>query len=170
MRLLATLLVLLSTTASAQNAAEAPTREHFAPGRSAQLYHTWHYTPAIKVGDMVIISGIPAAPGDTYETRVRAMFERAREQLEAAGASLADVVEITTFHAEATDSASFGKELERFSPIHHEYFPDHYPAWTAAGTTALLATGAPVEMRLVAVIGSGARPKADIPRPEAETP
>jgi enamine deaminase RidA (YjgF/YER057c/UK114 family) len=170
MRLFAALLVLLSTTASAGNTTEMPTREHFAPGRSAQSYHTWHYTPAIKVGEMVIISGIPAAPGDTYEARVRTMFERAREQLEAAGARLADVVEITTFHTQPTDSAGFAKELERFSPIHHEYFPDHYPAWTAVGTTALLAPGAPVEMRLVAVIGSGVRPKADIPQPEAQTP
>lgn len=30
------------------------------------------------------------------------------------------------------------------------------PAWTAVGTTALLAEGAPVEMRVVAVVGAGA--------------
>lgn len=166
MRLTNVLAVLLLAGSVAAQAADAtPSREHFAPGRSAAAYHNWHYTPAVKVGDMVILSGIPAGPGDTYEAKVRAMFERAREQLEAAGASLADVVEIVTYHAEATDSESFRAEFARFAPIHHEYFPAHYPAWTAVGTTALLAPGAPVEMRVVAMIGSGRNPKADIPRP-----
>lgn len=154
--------LLLATAALAE---VAPTREHFAPGRSARAYHEWHYTPVVKVGDMVIVSGIPAGPGETYEAQVRAMFERAKTELAAAGATLADVVEINTFHAGATDSKVFGEEFARFAPIHHEYFPRHYPAWTAVGTTALLAPGAPVEMRLVAVIGSGRNPKAEIPKP-----
>lgn len=163
--LIACLALLASASALAQSASPAHTREHFAPGRSAAAYHDWHYTPAVKVGDMVILSGIPAGPGDSYEAKVRAMFERVREQLQAAGATLADVVEIVTYHAEAKDGEGFRAELAKFAPIHHEYFPDHYPAWTAVGTTALLAPGAPVEMRVVAVIGSGRNPKADIPGP-----
>lgn len=155
--------LLLSTAALATDS--PPTREHFAPGRSARAYHEWHYTPVVKVGDMLIVSGIPAGPGETYEEQVRAMFERAKAELAAAGATLADVVEINTFHVGATDSKTFGEEFARFAPIHHEYFPRHYPAWTAVGTTALLAPGAPVEMRLVAVLGSGRKPKADIPKP-----
>ena len=44
-------------------------------------------------------------------------------------------------------------------------FPANYPAWTAVGTPALLARGAAVEMRVVAMIGSGKNPKVSIPRP-----
>ena len=44
-------------------------------------------------------------------------------------------------------------------------------AWTAVGTTALLQPGAVVELRAVAVIGSGRNPRADIapPRPPPAT-
>lgn len=151
--------------AAASDPAAAPTREHFAPPGMEASYHAWHYSPVVRVGDRVIVSGIPAAVGDTYEEKVRWMFVQLRAHLEAAGARLEDVVELTSFHAGATDGDAFRAEFARFAPIHHEFFPANYPAWTAVGTTALLAPGAPVELRAVAVVGSGARPKADIPVP-----
>lgn len=145
----------------------APTREHLAPRGLEASYHEWHYTPVVKVGDTVIVSGIPAVRGDSYEAKVRGMFEDLKRHLEAAGASLADVVELTSFHATPRDTAAFQAEFAKLAPIHHEYFPDHYPAWTAVGTTALLAPGAPVELRAMAVTGSGRAPRAEIPQPPA---
>src|SRR5690606_13104903 len=124
-----------------------PTREHFAPPGMESAYHDWHYTPVLKVGANVIVSGIPAAGTGSYEDKVRRMFVSLREQLELAGASLADVVELTSFHATPTDAKGFQQEFARFAPIHHEFFPSHYPAWSAVGTTALLAPGAVVELR-----------------------
>lgn len=147
------------------SAAEPPTREHLAPDGWEDSYHQFHYTPVVKVGDMVIVSGIPAMRGDTYEAKIRWMFEQLKAHLQSAGATLADVVELTTFHAGPKDTTAFRAEFATFAKIHHEYFPAHYPAWTAVGTTALLAEGAPVEMRVVAMIGSGKAPKADIAKP-----
>jgi enamine deaminase RidA (YjgF/YER057c/UK114 family) len=162
-RLSCLLLLLVAFHATAQ---EAPTREHFAtPGHEA-AYHDWHYTPVVKVGDMVIVSGIPAAGPGTYEEKVRRMFVALGKQLAQAGATYADVVELTTFHTGPTDPQSFQAEFARFAPIHHEFFPANYPAWSAVGTSALLAPGAVVEMRAVAMIGSGRAPKADIPKPK----
>ena len=149
--------------------ADSPSRQHLAPAGMEGSYHNVHYTPVVRVGDMVIISGIPAGRGDTYEAKVRWMFEQLKVHLETAGATLADVVELTTFHAEATGPESFGAEFARFAPIHHEYFPDNYPAWTAVGTTALLQPGAPVEMRAMAILGSGRNPHVDIPQPRTRT-
>lgn len=125
------------------------------PARSDRAYDEYHFAPAVRVGDTVIVSGIPAGPGDTYEAKVTAMFERLKRTLEAAGATLADVVEIDTFHAEVKDTPSFEAEFAKFLAVHKVYFPEGYPAWTAVGTTALLAAGAPVEMRVVAVVGAG---------------
>jgi enamine deaminase RidA (YjgF/YER057c/UK114 family) len=147
---------------------DAPSREHFAPPGLERAYHEYHYTPVVRVGDMLIVSGIPAGSGSTYEEKVRRMFESLKAHLHAAGASLADVVELTSFHAEATDPESFGREFARFAPIHHEYFADHYPAWSAVGTTALLQPGAPVELRAVAMIGSGRSPRVAIPTARAQ--
>lgn len=142
-----------------------PTRQHFAPPGREASYHDAHYSPVVKVGAMVIVSGIPATRGDTYEAKVRGMFEELEAHLASAGATMADVIELTSFHATPKDSAQFRDEFARFAPIHHAYFRDHYPAWTAVGTSALLASGAPVELRAVAMIGSGTHPAADIPKP-----
>jgi enamine deaminase RidA (YjgF/YER057c/UK114 family) len=125
------------------------------PAGEDRAYDDWHYAPAVRVGDMLYVSGIPAAKGDTYEEKVRNMFERLKRVLAAAGADLTDVVEIQTFHANARDTESFNKEFAVLSKVHHEYFPTFYPAWTAVGTTALLAPGAVLELRAVAAIGSG---------------
>ena len=162
--------LLLSLAALPAFAQEAPTREHFArPGHEA-AYHDWHYTPVVKVGQMVIVSGIPAAGPGTYEEKVRRMFVALGTDLAQAGATYADVVELTTFHTGPTDAAGFQDEFARFAPIHHEFFPSHYPAWSAVGTSALLSPGAVVELRAVAMIGSGRAPKADIPKPDAPKP
>ncbi|HEX9736921.1 MAG TPA: Rid family hydrolase [Thermoanaerobaculia bacterium] len=113
------------------------------------------YAPVLRVGETVIVSGVPAGGDGTYEEKIRGMYTRVRELLETAGATIDDVVELTTFHAEPKDSAAFRAEFERYMPIHREFFGEHRPAWTAVGTTALLSRTAPVEMRVVAVVGSG---------------
>lgn len=125
------------------------------PPNEDTAYDDWHYAPATRVGNTVYVSGIPAGPGKTYEERVEAMFRRLERTLGAAGASLADVVEIVTYHVEAKDSAEFQKEFAEFSKVHARHFTGHYPSWTAIAATALLAPGAPVEMKATAVIGSG---------------
>ena len=165
MRHVLMLALALATSPAALAAGPTPTREHFAPRGMEASYHLVHYSPVVKVGDTVTVSGIPAARGDTYEARGRSMFEALKAHLATAGATMADVVEITTFHAGPQDAAAFGAEFEKFAPIHHEYFPSHYPAWSAVAVSALLQPGAPVEMRAVAVIGSGRAPRADIPPP-----
>jgi enamine deaminase RidA (YjgF/YER057c/UK114 family) len=133
----------------------ASTKTIVIPAGTDAAYDTWHYAPAVRVGDTVYVSGIPAGPGDDYDTRIRNMFKRLKHTLEAAGASMEDVVEITSFHRQPTDTASFDAEFEHFFAIHKEYFPSGYPASTMVGTTALLAEGAPVELRAVAVVGAG---------------
>jgi enamine deaminase RidA (YjgF/YER057c/UK114 family) len=117
------------------------------------------YAPVIRTGNMVIVSGVPASGPGTYEQKIRRMYDRISSLLEAAGAGIDDIVELTSFHAEAVDSQSFREEFELYMPIHKEFFGDHAPAWTAVGTTALLSPSAPVEVRVVAIVGSGAQRK-----------
>lgn len=169
MRLSALFLLCLVGACQAQPPAKpsaktpAVTREHHAPNGWEDSYHQQHYSPVVRVGNTVIVSGIPAAVGDNYEGKVRWMFEQLRAHLATVGASMADVVELTSYHVTPKNSEQFREELKKFAPIHHEFFPDHYPAWSAVGTTALLADGAPVELRAVAMIGSGKAPKSFVP-------
>src|SRR5712691_2969159 len=76
------------------------------PGED-RAYDDWHYAPAVRVGDLVIVSGIPAGGADTYEGKVRNMFERLKRTLASAGAQLEDVVELQSFHATARDTEGF---------------------------------------------------------------
>ena len=154
-----------AATALAQSAppptTEAPTKSVIIPKGWDAAYDGWGYAPAVRVGDTVIVSGIPAAGEGDYATKVRRMYERAREVLAAAGATMDDVVELTSFHTGAKDAESFQKEFETLSKVHAEFFPTYKPAWSAVGTTALLAPGAVLEMRFVAVVGSGARVRVE---------
>lgn len=145
-----------------------PTTVVIPPG--AQIaYVKYHYAPAIRVGDTVIVSGIPAARGSTYEEKIKNMFQRAQSTLESAGASLDDVVEVTTFHRNAPDTAAFAAEFGKFIEIQQGFFTHHYPAWTAVAVTSLLTPEAPVEMRLVAVVGSGNHVVLSPCQPDANT-
>ncbi|VWC03179.1 putative endoribonuclease [Burkholderia lata] len=124
------------------------------PGFKA-WYDTYHFAPATRVGDTIWVSGqvgigADMRPGDGVQAQARIAFESLKAILVEAGASLADVVELTTFH---TDLRA---EVEAFGAVKDEYFPDRYPSWTAVGVTQLALPELCVEVRAVAVVGSGA--------------
>jgi enamine deaminase RidA (YjgF/YER057c/UK114 family) len=167
MRHLPILLPLLFAAGVAHAQTATPSREHIAPSGWEGSYHGIHYSPVVKIGDRVIVSGIPAIEGDTDEAKIRWAFEQLEAHLESAGATLADVVELTSFHV-ARDHAEFRTRVEPVLKVHREFFKDHYPAWTAVGTTALFSAGAPMEIRAEALIGSGRAPRADIAPAPAE--
>jgi enamine deaminase RidA (YjgF/YER057c/UK114 family) len=133
-----------------------PAKTVIIPAGYDRAYDDYHYSPVVRVGDTVIVSGIPAGGAGTYEEQIRRMFERLKVTLAAAGADISDVVEITTFHQNVKDTQAFDDEFDRFLKVYDGYFPNKdYPAWTAVGGITLLSPGAPVEMRAVAVVGSG---------------
>jgi enamine deaminase RidA (YjgF/YER057c/UK114 family) len=118
-------------------------------------YDNVHYAPAVRVGDTVYVSGIPVGGPGTFEEQSRRMFDRLKATLEAAGATMEDVVELESFHHAGPDTPAFQAQFQQFRAIHDEYFKDHYPAWTAIGNATLLSPNAAIELRAVAVIGSG---------------
>lgn len=146
--------------------AQAADREHLAPPGWQGSYHQLHYTPVVRIGERVIVSGIPAIEGDDDESRVRWAFQQLQAHLETAGATLADVVELQSFHV-ARDHTEFRARIEPVLKVHREFFKDHYPAWTAVATPALYSADAPMEIRAEAVIGSGARAKSSVAPPAA---
>jgi enamine deaminase RidA (YjgF/YER057c/UK114 family) len=146
---------LLAAGLSGCSAPQPPAKIAILPPGRERNYDEYHFAPAVRVGDLVIVSGIPAAVGDSYEEKIAWMFERLKATLEASGATLDDVVEITTFHRDPKDTQTFQQEFDRFLAVHRTYFRNGYPAWTAVGATALLSPSAPVEMRAVAIIGAG---------------
>jgi len=129
-------------------------RQLITPPAFQAWYDAYHFSPATRVGDMIWVSGqVGMTPdgkiGEDIQAQARIAFESLKVVLEAAGASLADVVELMTFHTD------FRGELEGFSAVKDEYFPNRYPSWTGVGVTQLALPEFRVEIRVVAVAGSG---------------
>ncbi len=111
------------------------------------------YSQAIKVGDVVYLSGqIPLVPetmtvieGD-FATQTRRVFDNLSAVAEAAGGSLQDVVKLNIY---LTDLSHFGTVNE----IMAEYFQQPYPARAAIGV-ASLPIAVPVEMDAILHLGA----------------
>ena len=107
------------------------------------------YSPAVRAGDFVFVSGqVPHDPrtrqlvGNDIESQVRQTLANVKAALEAAGATLDDVVSVTTYLANVDD---WGK----FNDIYKETFRAPYPTRTAIGATL---RGILVEISAVAYV------------------
>ncbi|MBR7974154.1 RidA family protein [Burkholderia vietnamiensis] len=127
-------------------------REAIIPAGMESVYDRIGYAPAIKVGDTVYVSGQIGRDAamqlvEGREAQIVQAFENLKRVLEAGGATLADVVDLTTFHTDMRD-------LPPFMQVRDRYFHAHpRPAWTAVGAHML--GGAPgyiVEIKAVAVV------------------
>jgi enamine deaminase RidA (YjgF/YER057c/UK114 family) len=111
--------------------AHATLRRPIIPPGTEAMYGGYHFAPATRVGDFIWVSGqvgldARMKPGDGLEAQARLAFENLKAVLEAAGATLADVVELMTFHIDLQG------EMTAFTRVKDAYFPEPYPSWTAA--------------------------------------
>lgn len=106
------------------------------------------YSPALRVGDFVFVSGQGAIDpktrklvGETIEEQTRRTLENIKALLEAAGATLADCVKVTVHLADIS-------LFDRFNAVYAEYFPDPKPTRTTVQSTLL--PGMLVEIDVIA--------------------
>jgi enamine deaminase RidA (YjgF/YER057c/UK114 family) len=127
-----------------------PTREAIFPAERHALYDLHRYSAAIRSGDLLFVSGQvgsreDGSPEPLFEDQVRRAFANLRAVLAAAGCSLDDVVDVTTFH---TDPA---EQLEKVMAIRMEEIgAPPYPNWTAVGVNWL--AGFDFEIKVIARI------------------
>lgn len=165
-----TSLVLVLVTLPAVAAAQtAPTYPHRipAPGgeviipsaRHQQVYDDVGYAPARRSGDTLYISGalVFRGPGEgndqaAFDVQVRRTLSQLKRTLETSGATLDDVALISSFHV--WDSPHFSgdrnAQVETIARIWREFSTGPRPAWTAVGTTGLLADTGIIEIQLTA--------------------
>ncbi|PSJ37246.1 RidA family protein [Allosphingosinicella deserti] len=121
----------------------------FPPQRHA-LYDIHRYSPAIRSGDLLFVSGqvgsrADGSPEPAFEEQVRLAFANLRNVLNAAGCSFDDVVDVTTFH---TDPEA---QIDVVLAVRSEEIGDPpYPNWTAVGVTWL--AGFDFEIKVIARI------------------
>ena len=107
------------------------------------------YSPAVRAGDFVFISGqVPVDPttqkvvSEDFETQVRQTLSNVKAALGAAGATLDDVVSVIAY---LTSMDDWGK----FNDIYKETFRAPYPTRTAVGA---MLRGFKVEVSAVAYL------------------
>jgi len=125
----------------------------FPPGRRA-LYDKHRYSAAIRSGDLLFVSGQVGAredgsPEPDFAAQVRLAFRRLESVLAAAGCTMADVVDVTTFHTDPE------RQFEAVMAARDAAIGDApYPNWTAVGVTWL--AGFDFEIKAIARIPSPA--------------
>jgi enamine deaminase RidA (YjgF/YER057c/UK114 family) len=128
----------------------SPTRQSIVPPDEQSAYDEFHYSPAVRAGDYVFLSGVVAGmrPDQSGETAMEQSFDRAFRNvatvLRAAGADWDDVVEMTTYH---TDLPA---QFDVFARVKDRYVGEPYPAWTAIDVDRLLPDRGIVEIRVIA--------------------
>jgi len=130
------------------------------PSAGAQrAYDDYHYAPARRAGDYLYISGVVVGPApddgrdvEGFKEQVRRAFRHIKLSLDAEGLTFADVVMINSFHV--WDSPGFkggrDRQFAAVSAVKDEFMSAPHPAWTAVGTTGLLADGGVVEIQMIA--------------------
>jgi len=125
------------------------------PAGMQGAYDHMHFAPGVKVGDTVYVSGQAGIKADgkvaeTLEEQLHLCFQKIALVLEAAGGSLDDIVELESFHV-----GDMIADTPTIFKVKDHYLTRDYPAWSAFGVTMLAVPGLLVEIKAVAVIGSG---------------
>jgi len=102
-----------------------------------------------RAGDLIFVSGTSARraddsiAGDDIRTQTRSVIENIRDILAAAGASLADVVEVSTFLVSMDDFGGYNE-------VYGEFFGYQGPARTTVAVAALPHPQLLIEIKAVA--------------------
>lgn len=128
------------------------TRKVIIPPGMENIYDTYHYAPAIQVGNTIYLSGQVGRDEDLNvvegaEAQFVQAFENVRKVLDAAGATFDDVIELETWFA--GDMA----DLKTFLAVKDRYFTNRYPTWTGFAVKAFSMPGILVEIKCKAVLG-----------------
>ena len=161
--LIAVLLVAAGTVHAAESdkwplVLPAPHGAVILPNENAKRAHDeFRYAAVRRVDNMLYVSGVvigrrpdegkdPAA----FKIQVRRGLQRLQSSLAAAGASFQDVVMVNSFHVwEGPNfSGTRDEQFDAFEEVIGEFLKPPYPAWTAVGTSGLLADGGIVEVHV----------------------
>lgn len=131
-----------------------PHREPVFPAGRHALYEQHRYSAALRTGDLLFVSGqvgsrTDGSPEPDFAKQVELAFENLLAVLKAAGCTLDDVVDVTTFH---TDPEA---QFEAIMRVKDKFIPTApYPNWTAVGVNWL--AGFDFEIKVIARIPAAA--------------
>lgn len=113
------------------------TRNAIFPAARQELYTINQYSPAIRSGDLLFVSGQvgsreDGSPEPIFEQQVQLAFDNLSAVLEAAGCSFDDIIDVTTFHTNPE------RQFEAVNTARLKVMGQApYPNWTAIGVNWL---------------------------------
>jgi len=125
-----------------------PPRDVVFPAGRQALYEHHRYSPAVRADGFLFVSGQvgsreDGSPEPDFEAQVRLAFANLQAIMRAAGCSLDDIVDVTTFHTDPE------RQFDTVLAVKDDMFPQApYPSWTALGVTWL--AGFDFEIKVVA--------------------
>ena len=127
-------------------------REDIVPESMKIINERYHYSPAVRAGNMLFIAGQVGRDANMQvvvgkEAQLIQAFENLRLVLEEASANFDDVVEIVTYHTDMRD-------LPMVVKIKDRYFKNRYPTWTGVGVSSLSTPGLEFEIKATAYLES----------------
>lgn len=130
-----------------------PQRDVVFPASRHDLYRQHRYSPAIRSGGFLFVSGQvgsreDGSPEPDFAAQVRLAFDNLAAVLAAAGCTFDDIVDVTTFHTDPQ------QQFETVQQVRLEVLGEApYPNWTALGVNWL--AGFDFEIKVVARIPEG---------------
>lgn len=124
-------------------------REPIVPASMQDVVREKGYLPALRAGDFVFVAGqvgrdaalrVIADPREQFS----ACFENLRIVLAAAGCTLDDLVDVTTYHVDMP------AHWDVFRAVKRDWFPAGTAPWTCVGVTALAQAGLFLEVKATA--------------------
>jgi enamine deaminase RidA (YjgF/YER057c/UK114 family) len=112
---------------------------------------TYQFSPAVRIGDQILISGIVGADAEgrlppDFRSQAQNVFRTLEATLKEAGATLEDVASLNSYHV-----GDLPSQLRDLVDIKATRIRPPYPIWTGVGVTQLGVPGALLELSAVAV-------------------
>ncbi len=123
-------------------------RDAVFPADRHALYDAHQYSPAIRSGDLLFVSGqvgsrADGTPEPDFAKQVKLAFDNLNAVLKAAGASFDDVIDVISFHTDPE------QQFETVMAVRAKEIGEApWPTWTAVGVTWL--AGFDFELKVVA--------------------
>lgn len=116
------------------------------PDAYRDIYAHYQYAPAVRVGDDIHVSGIVGVNADfsipeDYEAQLANIFDLLEGILAEAGATLADVHSLVSYHV-----GDLPAQMPGFIQAKTQRLGEPHPSWTAVGVTQLAVPGAMIEV------------------------
>lgn len=128
------------------------TRTAVFPDGKQEVYEQYGYSAAILSGDLLFVSGQVGVDSNGVaiedpRAQIAQAFENLAQVLDAAGCTMDDIVDVTSFHVDMFAHFDIvGAEKRKAFPA------TPYPSWTAVGVTNLADPTLLLEIKVIARI------------------